>query len=128
MSINEENTDDLTRKIQELRRGHPENDNRNGYWSKEEQKSLMRMFDDGVGISKIAVMLGRTERAVMQGLTKGGAFLPQTRPRACKEPSEKKPPKVPKCRCEKCQRTDCINHGKVSVQQIDCPELQNEEG
>ena len=128
MLSKKENNDDIQRKIQELRRGHLEKDNRNGYWTKEEHESLMKMYDDGVDISKIAVTLGRTEVAVYNRLEKNGAFLPQTRPRACKEPSEKKPPKAPKCRCEKCRRTDCINHGKASVQQIDCPELKNEEG
>lgn len=123
-----ENNIDITSKILKLRSGHPENDNRNGYWTDKEDKDLLRMFYDGVGITEIAVILGRTEPSVVQRLLISGAFQRQTRPRAHKDPSEKKPPKDPKCRCEKCRRTDCVNHGKVSVQQIDCPELQNEEG
>lgn len=40
------------------------------YWSEEEKEWLARLFEQGVGISEIAVLLQRTEPAVIQQIEK----------------------------------------------------------
>lgn len=112
--------------ILKLRCGHPEIDNRNGYWSDEDVKKLQKMFDEGIGISEIAVRMGRTEVSVSQRLLALGCFQPQTRSRKHKDPNEKKKTsKKPKCRCEKCGYTECLNQGRQSPVLPEYPILES---
>lgn len=53
--------------------------NRNAYWSDDDRKRLILMYDEGVGLSKISVDLGRTELAVVQQLVSLGRMPPTTR-------------------------------------------------
>lgn len=57
--------ENLVEQLQSLRCGEHLPDNRNGYWTEEQDKALIKSFDNGVGVSEIAVTLGRTELSVI---------------------------------------------------------------
>ena len=99
--------EDITEQIHLLRTGHQQPENRNGYWSKAQDEKLVKLFENDVGITEIAVTLGRTEVSVMGRLLARGKFLPQTRPRL----TNKEMGKTGRCRCIKCHCTDCENCG-----------------
>lgn len=68
------------------------------YWTEEEKERLTRLFNENVGITKIAVLLQRTERAVNQQIEKQGLYYGES----CvvrRRRSEKRT----KCLCERCQ-------------------------
>lgn len=50
------------------------------YWSDEERERLREMFDDGIGISEIAIRPQRTEPAVFQQIEKMDLYQRKTRP------------------------------------------------
>lgn len=99
--------DDFTMELQQLRAGDKLPKKRNGYWSEEDKKKLVKMFNDAVGISQIAIRLERTEVAVMSQLVMMGLFTPQCQPRAKKLSARKK-----KCQCPECECNSCPNCGK----------------
>ena len=78
------------------------------YWSKEDIRSLEQLYcQEGIGISDIALQLGRTEGAVCQQLTKIGLLSLQGKHRTRKQ---KKP--ISQCYYPICQVKDCVNCGK----------------
>ena len=99
--------EDIAFKLHLLRTGSQLPENRNDYWSKDQDKQLAKLFNDGVGISEIAVTLGRTEVSVFGRLHANGRFKPQTRLRK----TNKELGKTGRCRCIKCHCTDCESYG-----------------
>ena len=77
------------------------------YWSKIDIQLLEQFYYEGIGISEIALQLGRNEAAVNQQLLKLGHLAAQGKSRTRK----KKVPK-PQCFCPICQIETCENCGK----------------
>ena len=77
-------------------------------WSKDELRQLKELFYEGVGISELATIFGRTELAVVQKLKEMGAFEQQCRPRG---PNQNPTPGY-QCQCPNCPLTNCPNFGK----------------
>lgn len=91
-----------------LRNGEVPAEHSGEYWSKEDIQLLVRLYcQEGIGISDIALQLGRTEGAVCQQLTKMGLLSAQGKHR-----SRKKKETIPQCYCSICQVKDCVNCGK----------------
>ena len=68
-------------------------------WTNEERKLLDEYFDDGIGITEIAVLLGRSETAVMQQFVYNQAFKSETVDRVSSKGT---------CRCDRCDlKADC---------------------
>ena len=63
-------------------RNHKDQLEREGdYWSDEDRERLKDMFEDGVGITEIAIRLQRTEPAVFQQIEKLDLYRRKDRPR-----------------------------------------------
>ena len=69
---------------------------RNGeYWKEDERQLLVSMYNDGVGISELALYFQRSENGIIQQLTALGVMrAPKERRTYCK---------VPRCLCYKCE-------------------------
>ena len=71
----------LQQSLRELR-SHRKLPEREGeYWSDEEREDLSRKFNEGAGISEIAVALHRSEPAIMQQIEKLDLFDRKENPR-----------------------------------------------
>lgn len=101
--------ENLVEQLQSLRSGEHLPDNRNGYWTEEQDKALIKSFDNGVGVSEIAITLGRTELSVIGRLACMGKFAPQCRSRS---PKPKGETNEQQCKCPSCACKDCPNYGK----------------
>ena len=72
---------DLQQSLRELR-SHRKLPEREGeYWSDEERENLSRKFNEGAGISEIAVALHRSEPAIMQEIEKLDLYDRKANPR-----------------------------------------------
>lgn len=82
-------------------RQHAKRQEREGdYWSEEEKERLARMFYDGSGITEIAILLQRTEPAVIQQIEKMDLYQRK------ENPTRRDPSKAPGCLCGRCKE-DC---------------------
>ncbi len=74
------------------------------YWTAEERDKLRTMFDDGTGISEMALILQRTEHAVTQQVEKLDLYRRKEYPQRNRNPM-----KAQSCLCGTCQldRTLC---------------------
>ena len=95
------------RQLIALRTGEKPAERSGEYWSKEDSALLGQLYSEGVGISEIALRLGRSEMAVCQQLIKMNLFSAQGKPR-----NRKKKGLMPECYCSICQVTNCANYGK----------------
>ncbi len=91
-----------------LRRGERLPESSGDYWNHEAIKELKQQFIDGIGISVIALRLNRTERAVVQQLSKLGLMDAQSKHRE----RISKPPKELRCLCMECGLRNCRNYGR----------------
>ena len=66
------------------------------YWSDEERGFLQSLFDSGTGITAIAIILQRTELAVIQQAQLMDLFTPPHKKRKYR-------PRQPKCLCCNCK-------------------------
>lgn len=78
------------------------------YWTEDEVQKLTTMFEEGIGISAIAVELDRTEVAIYQQLEKKGFLANQCKPRNRKKLERI----VQDCLCPFCGNKSCSNCGK----------------
>ena len=86
--------------VKAMRKGLCGLDNRGNYWGEKDLEELEKLFDSGIGITKIALILGRTETAVMQQLTNRKCFREEVPHRDRSNEDQ--------CRCSKCyQRRTC---------------------
>lgn len=69
-------------------------DNDGQYWS-EQDKKLKEYFDTGVGITELALMLKRSEPAIVQMLVKENHFKSEVKPRNRSDRGQR-------CICVKC--------------------------
>lgn len=97
--------------IRNMRRRTTRLDREGDYWTAEDNEQLHTMFDDGVGISEMALMLQRSEAAVAQQIEKLDLYERKTNP--VRSRKENKPPA---CLCDHCRvdRALCPHIG-------DCP-------
>jgi len=74
------------------------------YWDEAENKRLIYLFNAGIGIEEIAVLLQRTEPAVIQQIEKLDLYHRKENPIR-----RRRTEKAPKCLCSRCQmnRTQC---------------------
>ena len=82
-------------KLIAMRRNGESIDRHGQYWTAQERVQLEELFYNGVGISAIALILERSETAVVQQLISCGAFKGQQKSRDRS---------VSQCRCYKCEK------------------------
>lgn len=85
------------------------------YWSEEERRKLVALFETGVGITQIAVQLQRTEPAVIQQIEKLDLYRRKEKPSR-----NRSTPKTPTCLCEACTlyKADCTRcEGCIALQE-----------
>lgn len=87
-------------------------DNDGLYWSEEDRKTLVNAFESGIGVSEAALLLKRSEPAVMQQMIREGLMQFETKKR---NRSAKKSAKYlcPTCECrdtcDKMTQKNCSN-------------------
>ena len=67
------------------------------YWTEDERNRLRQMFEASIGVTKIAIILQRSEPAIIQQFEVMDLYHRQENPRRqrrCKKPS---------CKCKKCK-------------------------
>jgi len=84
--------DPIHEELKQRRTGYASLENYRKGWEKEDVLELKRLFCEGYGISEIACIMNRTERAVFQRMNTSHLFR--------RTNQEKKSP--PRCLCEKC--------------------------
>ena len=96
---NSENNQSIWDELIARRRGYHEDKRYREVWSPEEIEMLRKSFNEGHGISEIAVLLQRSERAVFQRLQQEDLF---------REINKKNPENqnINKCKCKKCELKD----------------------
>lgn len=108
--MNEENLENNQNIRDELiarRRGYHEDKRYREVWSPEEIEMLRNLFNKGNGISEMAVLLQRSERAVIQRLQQEDLF---------REINKKNPENqnIIKCKCKKCELKDsCPKNNEI---------------
>ena len=101
----------LRKEIQQMRQNRTPHSKNREYWSKEDGEQLRGLFDEGVGISEIALQMGRTERAVMLKINESKLYEAVYAPR--------KMPDDTGCLCKKCALNDaCENCGCKEAQHV----------
>ena len=83
--------------IRRQRNGMIRFDHEGEFWRDEEKRMVRMMFDEGYGISEIAIAVGRSEPAVMQQIEKMDLYQREQNPKR-----HKSPPKAPTCLCSTC--------------------------
>ena len=86
---------DLHEQIKEMRRNSSFSQHNKDYWSEKNDKDLGRMYDEGYGISEIAVEMGRTENSIAKRIKD----LKLDEKRYNTKPKKSKPAE---CLCDKC--------------------------
>lgn len=99
---------DIRESIKLMRSRTGQLDREGNYWSEDEHRQLERLFWKGVGISEIAVLLQRTEMAVMQQIDKMGLY--RELPCARQKRSNRRDKNV--CQCIYCKHRNHCNNRK----------------
>lgn len=97
-----ESIEAMQENIKRMRRNAENSPNSKVYWSKDDMEKLRKMFCDGIGISQMALMMGRTERAIYQKIMESQLFDPVYRTKGKKEAE---------CLCRKCGKNNHCEHG-----------------
>lgn len=92
------NENDFKEIVRNMRRRTTRLEREGDYWSEEEKERLILLFDSGAGITEIAVLLQRTERAVSQQIEKLGLYNDEE----CSV-RRRKYEKAPECLCGRCR-------------------------
>ena len=88
---------DFSTAVKNMRRRTTRMEREGDYWTEEDKELLIRLFNEGVGITDIAIQLQRTEPAVIQQIEKMDLYQRKENPkrqRSSKEPFN--------CLCERC--------------------------
>ena len=88
-------------------------DREGDYWQPYEIERLRAEFDAGTGVTEIALMLQRTEPAIMQQIEKLDLFARKKNPRRIHAKL-----KELTCRCFKCSRNPLCN-GEYCMQEVE---------
>lgn len=95
--------EEYTQRVKDMRNRSVTLGREGKYWSDDDVKTLRVMFNEGTGITEIAVKLGRSETAVIQETEKLGLFERKYPPRLCARGKTSVPDG---CLCEKCPEKD----------------------
>ena len=71
--LNEQN---YTNTVKNMRKSAVRLERQGDYWSEEDKENLSKMFFEGVGITEMAVILQRSETAIIQQIEKMNLVLP----------------------------------------------------
>ena len=93
---------EFRKRLSSLRAGEELPENRNWYWSEEDDALLGKLFFEPKGISEIAVKMGRSEASIVQRCQHKKYLKPQSRFRSKSPNGYRK-----KCRCSNCSCVDC---------------------
>ena len=96
------------KELRALRNGNRPPQRSGEYWTEDEVQQLTIMFEEGIGISEIAIELDRTEVAIYQQIDKKGFWAAQCKPRN----RGKKERITADCLCPFCGNNTCKNCGK----------------
>lgn len=100
------NEQDFHQELRERRTGFVALERYRTGWGKEDVKELKQFFQEGYGISEIACMLNRSERAVFQRMNTSHLF---------RRTNQEKTNKC-RCLCEKCGlRESCPRYQKSKL-------------
>ena len=91
------NQDEFREAVINMRRSPALLERRGGYWSTEDKEKVDKLFNQGVGITEIAMILQRSESAVMQQIEKQDLYLRKQYP--CRQKNCSTPAK---CLCDTC--------------------------
>ena len=105
--LNEQN---YTNTVKNMRKSAVRLERQGDYWSEEDKENLSKMFLEGVGITEMAVILQRSETAIIQQIEKMNLYDRRLYPARQKNCSEQS-----KCLCDNCMadpalcplRSDC---------------------
>lgn len=92
---------EFTEAVKNMRRRTKKMEHEGDYWTAEEREKLARLFDDGIGLTEIAILLQRTEPAVSQQVEKLDLYQRKENPARRRDPD-----KSPVCLCGNC-KLDC---------------------
>ena len=95
-----ENTITQSELLISIRTGELSSERSKEYWSDAERDELRRLYWEGTGISEIALLLQRSENAIIQQLISMFLLTPPGKQR-------KRSPKHFKCQCPRCLETGC---------------------
>lgn len=103
--------------VQAMRQRKLHLDNEGEYWSEHEKERLRLYFNRGEGITEMAILLCRSEPAIMQQIEKMDLYGRKT------NPQRRKGAKRPSCLCSVCQlpETLCSNFRNCAS----CPEEEH---
>ena len=91
------NQDEFREAVINMRRSPALLERRGDYWSEEDKENLSKMFLEGVGITEMAVILQRSETAIIQQIEKMNLYDRRLYPARQKNCSEQS-----KCLCGTC--------------------------
>lgn len=89
---------ELTEGVISMRNRTVRMDREGDYWTDEEKEQLVKLFQEGEGITAIAIRLQRTEPAIMQQIEKMDLYRRKAAP-----VRRKGAPKPPTCLCINCE-------------------------
>lgn len=104
-----------TQTIKNMRQRTTRLEREGDYWTDEEKRQLRIMFEQGIGITEMAVRLQRSEPAIYQQIEKMDLYGRKTKPK------RKTKQKEPSCLCNRCK---CA--GNVCPRYLECQ--SNREG
>lgn len=77
------------------------------YWSEADKSILLALFNEGVGITEIALKLGRSEPAILQQLVKERMFEHETQVRRSRKSKNQ-------CQCPTCSYYETCRHSPLN--------------
>ena len=97
----------LEETIKSMRNRNRRLDREGDYWSQAEKDRLHNLFDEGIGLSEIAIRLQRTEPAVFQQIEKMDLYQRKSYPQRRRSSTRSE-----SCLCQQCkvERGFCHRH------------------
>lgn len=102
--------DEMHQKITKLRNIPFSAEKRRDYWNEPEIKKLKSLYEDGIGISEIALIMERTENSIISMIYRQG-LCRSVYNKSSKE-NESSKPEEKTLDCSKCLCPDCSNYNK----------------
>lgn len=100
-----DNESEYQKLMQAIREGYLIPERSGEYWSKEEREELAALYQEGTGLSSIAIALQRTEMAIFQQLLALGLMTATGNGRS-------RGPNKPHCLCRNCQLNATCMRGR----------------
>ena len=96
--------------LKALRTGQYVPESSGEHWPKDALRQLKEQYYEGMGISEMALMFGRSEIAIYQQLAKNGLLEDQ-----CQTRKRRSCPRRSDCLCSLCAVSDCPNRREAYV-------------